>query len=59
MTTKPIPNGFHTVTPYLVVKDAPQVIEFLKRTFDAEEKFRFNNPDAAPDTPKSGSAIQC
>ncbi len=36
MPAKPIPEGFHTVTPYLVVRDAPKVIDFLKRAFGAK-----------------------
>jgi uncharacterized glyoxalase superfamily protein PhnB len=36
----PIPAGFHTVTPYLVVQDAEGVIEFVKQTFGGEEIFR-------------------
>lgn len=36
MTAKPIPDGFHTVTPYLLVKEATQLLEFLKNAFDAE-----------------------
>ena len=36
MTAKPIPEGFHTVTPYLVARDASKVIDFLKRAFGAE-----------------------
>jgi uncharacterized glyoxalase superfamily protein PhnB len=36
MSVKPIPDGFHTVTPYLTVKGAAKVIEFLKKAFDAE-----------------------
>jgi PhnB protein len=35
-----IPKGFHTVTPYLVVQDAPALIDFVTRAFDAEESFR-------------------
>jgi uncharacterized glyoxalase superfamily protein PhnB len=31
----PIPEGFHTVTPYLVASDARAVIDFLQRAFDA------------------------
>jgi len=37
MAVKPIPEGFHTVTPYLVVKGAAALIEFLKQAFDAQE----------------------
>jgi PhnB protein len=39
MAVKAIPDGYHTVTPYLTVDDPAPVIEFLKRVFDAEEKF--------------------
>ncbi|MCU0585638.1 MAG: VOC family protein [Desulfobacterales bacterium] len=35
--TKPIPEGFHSVTPMCVVKDARKAIEFYKRAFGAEE----------------------
>ena len=37
---KPIPEGYHSVTPYLVVDDAKAAIDFYKRAFGAEEKFR-------------------
>jgi len=37
MAVRPIPEGFHTVTPYLVVKDAAQLIDFVKAAFDAAE----------------------
>jgi PhnB protein len=36
----PVPQGYRTVTPYLVAQDADGLIEFVKKTFDAEEKFR-------------------
>lgn len=42
---KPIPEGFHTVTPYLVVKGAAQAIDFYKRAFGAEEVMRMPGPD--------------
>jgi len=35
MTVKPIPDGYHTVTPYLVVPDVAKLLEFLKQAFDA------------------------
>lgn len=35
-----VPKGVQTVTPYLVVQDAPALIEFTKRAFDAEEQHR-------------------
>ena len=33
---QPVPQGFHTLTPHLVVRDADQAIEFYKRAFGAE-----------------------
>ncbi len=39
MAVKPIPDGYHTVTPYLVLDDPGAVIDFLKRAFDAQETF--------------------
>jgi uncharacterized glyoxalase superfamily protein PhnB len=36
MAVKAVPDGYHTVTPYLTVRGAPNVIEFLKRAFGAE-----------------------
>ena len=37
---KAIPEGYHSVTPYLVVDDAKGAIDFYTRAFGAEEKFR-------------------
>jgi PhnB protein len=37
---KPIPDGYNSVTPYLIVDDAKQALEFYTRAFGAEEKFR-------------------
>lgn len=37
---KPIPEGYHSVTPYLIVDDAAGAIEFYKKAFGAEEKYR-------------------
>jgi PhnB protein len=45
MAVKPIPEGYHTVTPYLIIGGANKVIEFLKRTFDAKELERMETPD--------------
>ena len=44
-TVKAIPEGHHTITPYLVVKNGTQAIEFYKKAFGAEERFRMNTPD--------------
>ena len=45
MTVNPIPEGYHTVTPYLVVNDAAKALDFAKRAFGAEERLRMDNPD--------------
>lgn len=37
MANKPIPKGYHTVTPYLIVDDVDRQIEFLKAVFGAEQ----------------------
>lgn len=37
MTVKAIPEGFHTVTPYIVASDAAKVLEFAKQAFGATE----------------------
>jgi PhnB protein len=42
---KAIPDGYHTATPYLIVKGAAQAIEFYKNAFGAQELFRMAAPD--------------
>jgi PhnB protein len=42
---KPIPEGYHTITPGLTVKDAAGAIEFYKRAFHAAERSRMAGPD--------------
>jgi PhnB protein len=37
---KPIPDGYNSVTPYLIVDDAERAIQFYAEAFGAEEKFR-------------------
>lgn len=44
-STKPIPDGYHTITPYLLVENAAALIEFLKRAFHAKEIERMVLPD--------------
>jgi len=41
---KPIPEGYHTVTPYLVVNGADKLLDFLSQAFGAKENFRMNRP---------------
>jgi PhnB protein len=45
MAVKPIPEGYHSVTPYLIIHGAADAIEFYKKAFGATELFRFPAPD--------------
>ncbi|HVX60553.1 MAG TPA: VOC family protein [Pirellulales bacterium] len=45
MAVKPIPDGYHTVTPYLIVNDAVGALDFYKQAFGATELFRMQKPD--------------
>jgi PhnB protein len=45
MAAKPIPEGFRTVTPYLLVQGGSRLIEFLQQAFDAEVVSRSDMPD--------------
>jgi PhnB protein len=48
MPAKPIPDGYHAVTPYLTVRGAAKVIEFLKQAFGAELEYEpIKRPDGA------------
>ena len=42
---KPIPEGFHTITPYITVKGAGEAIAFYEKAFGAEEILRIPGPD--------------
>lgn len=42
---KPIPDGYHSVTPYLIFDGAARAIEFYKQAFGASEVFRMEGPD--------------
>jgi len=45
MATKAIPDGYHSVTPYLIVKGAAEAIDFYKHAFGATELMRMAGPD--------------
>ncbi len=45
MAVKPIREGFHAITPYLVVNGVPKLLEFLRRTFDARITEQVARPD--------------
>jgi PhnB protein len=40
MAVKPIPEGYHTVTPFMLAKDAAKLIDFIIAAFDAVQKHR-------------------
>lgn len=42
---KPIPDGYHSVTPTLTIRGTSDAIEFYKKAFDAKEVYRFPGPD--------------
>ncbi len=42
---KPIPDGYHTATPYLIVKGAAEAIDFYKKAFGATELMRMAQPN--------------
>jgi len=42
---KPVPDGYHTATPYLTIRGAAAAIDFYKRAFGAKELFRMPSPD--------------
>jgi PhnB protein len=44
MAAKPIPEGYHTITPYLAVDDAAEAIEYYKRALGAKERVRMDAP---------------
>jgi PhnB protein len=44
MTAKPVPEGFHSVTPYLSIKGAKEAIVFYKQAFGAVEVSRLQTP---------------
>ena len=45
MSVKPIPDGYHSVTPYLMIKGASAAIDFYRKAFNATEVYRLNMPD--------------
>lgn len=42
---QPVPAGYHSVTPYLLIRDAARAIAFYQDAFGAVEAMRFNGPD--------------
>ena len=46
-SVKPIPDGYHTVTPFILVQGAAKLIDFVKKAFYAKETERYLMPDGA------------
>lgn len=44
MAVKPIPDGYHTITPYVVVEGAAKFIEFLTQAFEGKVEVRMDAP---------------
>jgi PhnB protein len=47
MAVRPVPEGYHTITPYLAVEDASAAIDFYQRAFGAKERVRMPGPGGA------------
>jgi PhnB protein len=45
MAVKPVPDGYHSVTPYLIVKGADRAIDFYRKVFRASERMRMDGPN--------------
>jgi len=43
-SVKPVPDGYHTVTPYLIISGAAEALEFYAKAFGAVEVMRFKGP---------------
>jgi PhnB protein len=44
MAVRPIPEGYRSVTPYLIVEGAAELIDFMREAFAAEQRFRMDAP---------------
>jgi PhnB protein len=45
MAAKAIPDGYHSVTPYLIVKGGARALDFYKKAFGASERMRMDGPN--------------
>ena len=45
IAAKAIPDGYHSITPYLIVKGGAKALEFYNQAFGAEELYRMPQPD--------------
>jgi PhnB protein len=46
-STRPIPEGYHSITPYLIVRGGVKAIEFYTKALNAKELFRMPMPDGS------------
>ena len=44
MSVRPIPEGYHSITPYLMINGAAEAIEFYRSAFGATESFKLDAP---------------
>jgi PhnB protein len=44
---QPVPEGYHTITPYLAVENATEAIDFYQRAFGAQERVRMDGPQGS------------
>ena len=54
---KPVPEGYHTVTPYIIVDGGAKALDFYARAFGATERLRIPGAGGRSATPRSRSAI--
>ena len=47
MTAQPIPEGYHSVTPWIISRDTDRLLAFMKQAFGAEELARVYNEDGS------------
>ncbi len=47
MAVEPIPDGYHTITPYMLVENVVEYLDFLAKAFGAEETERMALPDGS------------
>ncbi len=47
MAVEPIPDGYHTITPYMLVENVAEFLDFLAKAFGAEETERMTLPDGS------------
>jgi PhnB protein len=47
MSVRPVPEGYTSITPYLIIDGAEQAIDYYTRVFGAKELMRFGGPDGA------------